>query len=108
MEEHLDQKTHYFYDMCSLQNWPTDSVQSQSKSQKAFKKKKKKKRNWQAGTKIKENGKDKKQSKQFCKSESEVTQLCLNLCDSMNNTVHGILQDRTLEWIACPFSRGSS
>ena len=35
-------------------------------------------------------------------------QLCLNLCDPMGYTVHGILQARLLEWIAFPFSRGSS
>ena len=29
------------------------------------------------------------------------------LRDPMNYTVHGILQARTLEWIAFPFSRGS-
>ena len=36
----------------------------------------------------------------------EVAQLC-QLCDSMDYTVHGILQDRILEWVALPFSRGS-
>ena len=30
------------------------------------------------------------------------------LCDPMGYTVHGILQARILEWIAFPFSRGSS
>ena len=30
------------------------------------------------------------------------------LCDPMNYTVDGILQARTLEWVAFPFSRGSS
>jgi len=30
------------------------------------------------------------------------------LCDPMNYTVHGILQARILEWVAFPFSRGSS
>ena len=40
-----------------------------------------------------------------CKS---VSQLCLTLCDPMNYTVHGILQARILEWVAFPFSRGSS
>ena len=38
----------------------------------------------------------------------KVTQLCLNLCDHMDYTVHGILQARILEWVAVPFSRGSS
>ena len=32
----------------------------------------------------------------------------LTLSKPMNYTVHGILQARTLEWIAFPFSRGSS
>ena len=34
--------------------------------------------------------------------------LCPTLCDPMDYTVHGILQARMLEWIAVPFSRGSS
>ena len=38
----------------------------------------------------------------------KVAQLCLTLCDSMDCRVHGILQTRILEWIAFPFSRGSS
>ena len=37
-----------------------------------------------------------------------VTQLCPTLCDPMDYTVHGILQARILEWVAMPFSRGSS
>ena len=42
-----------------------------------------------------------------------VTQLCLNLCDPMNcsppgSSVHGILQERIVEWVAIPFCRGSS
>ena len=35
-------------------------------------------------------------------------QLCLTLCDPMDYTVHGILQARILEWVAFPFSMGSS
>ena len=38
----------------------------------------------------------------------KLTQSCLTLCDSMDYTVHGILQARILEWVAFPFSRGSS
>ena len=38
----------------------------------------------------------------------KVAQSCLTLCDPMDYTVHGILQARILEWVACPFSRGSS
>ena len=39
-------------------------------------------------------------------------QSCLTLCDPMNcspprSSVHGILQARTLEWVATPSSRGS-
>ena len=46
------------------------------------------------------------------KSESEVAQLCPTLCDPMDcsplgSSVHGILQARTLEWVALPFSRDS-
>ena len=38
----------------------------------------------------------------------KVIQLCPTLHDPMNYTVHGILQATTLEWVAFPFSRGSS
>ena len=38
----------------------------------------------------------------------KVAQWCLTLCDPMDYTVHGILQARILEWVALPFSRGSS
>ena len=34
--------------------------------------------------------------------------MCLTLCDPMDYTVCGILQARILEWVAFPFSRGSS
>ena len=42
-----------------------------------------------------------------------IIQLCLTLCDSMDcspssSSVHGILQERLLEWVAIPFSRRSS
>ena len=42
-----------------------------------------------------------------------VTQLCLTLCDPLDcsppgSSVYGILQARILEWVAIPFSRGSS
>ena len=42
-----------------------------------------------------------------------VTQLCPTLCDPTDcsppgSSVHGILQARLLEWVAVPFSRGSS
>ena len=38
----------------------------------------------------------------------KVTQSCQILFDLMDYTVHGILQARILEWVAFPFSRGSS
>ena len=40
-------------------------------------------------------------------SESE-SQSCPTLCDPLYYTVHGILQAKILEWVAVPFSRGSS
>jgi len=39
----------------------------------------------------------------FSSSES-----CSDMSDPMDNTVHRILQARILEWVAFPFSRGSS
>ena len=42
------------------------------------------------------------------KVKVKVTQSCPTLCDPMHYTVHGILQARILEWVAFPFSRGSS
>ena len=38
----------------------------------------------------------------------KVTQSCPTLCNPMDYTVYGILQPRILEWVAFPFSRGSS
>ena len=38
----------------------------------------------------------------------KVAQLCLTLCHPTDCRVHGILQARTLEWVAFPFSGGSS
>ena len=37
-----------------------------------------------------------------------VAQSCPTLCDPIDYTVHGILQAQVLEWVAFPFSRGSS
>ena len=48
------------------------------------------------------------------KTEVLVTQSCLTLCDPTmdcsppGSSVHGILQARTLDWVAMPSSRGSS
>ena len=42
------------------------------------------------------------------KVKVNVTQSWLTFCDSTDYTVHGILQARILEWVAFPFSRGSS
>ena len=47
-------------------------------------------------------------SDKFSKVKVKVTQSCLTLCDPMGYTVHGIVQARILEWVAFPFSRGSS
>ena len=41
-------------------------------------------------------------------SEVKFAQSCRTLCDPMDYTVHRILQARILEWVALPFSRGSS
>ena len=38
----------------------------------------------------------------------KVAQSCLTLCDPVDYTVREILQARILEWVAFPFSRGSS
>ena len=38
----------------------------------------------------------------------KVAQSCLTLCDPMDYIVNAILQGRILEWVAYPFSRGSS
>ena len=40
--------------------------------------------------------------------EMKVFQLCPTLCDPLDYMVYGILQARILEWVAFPFSRGSS
>ena len=44
----------------------------------------------------------------ICFLKVKVTQPCPTLCDPMDYTVRGILQARILEWVAFPFSRGSS
>ena len=44
----------------------------------------------------------------FMKVKVKVAQSCMTICNPMDYTVHGILQDRILEWVAYPFSRGSS
>ena len=41
-------------------------------------------------------------------SESESRSVVLILCDPVDYTLHGIIQARILEWVAFPFSRGSS
>ena len=47
------------------------------------------------------------------KVDVSVAQLCLAFCDPKdcslpNSSVRGVLQARVLEWVAIPFSRGSS
>ena len=44
----------------------------------------------------------------FENSQNKTTQSCPTLCNSMDYRVHGILQVRIQEWVAIPFSRGSS
>ena len=40
--------------------------------------------------------------------KAKVAQQCLTLCNPIDYEVYGILQGRILEWVAFPFSRGSS
>ena len=42
------------------------------------------------------------------KMKVKVAESCPTLYDPMDYIVHGILQARILEWVAFPFSRGSS
>ena len=42
------------------------------------------------------------------KVKVKVAESCPTLCDPMDSKGHGILQARILEWVAVPFSRGSS
>ena len=42
------------------------------------------------------------------REKKKLAQLCPTVCDSMDYTARGILQTRILEWVAFPFSRGSS
>ena len=49
----------------------------------------------------------------YVKESERVAELYLTPCDPMDcsppgSSVHGILQARILEWVAIPFSRGSS
>ena len=44
----------------------------------------------------------------FLSGSVKVGQTCPIPCDPMGYTVHGILQSKILEWVAFPFSRGSS
>ena len=51
---------------------------------------------------------EKGQSQKLTQCEVKVTQSCPTLCECTDYTVHGALQARILEWVAFPFSRGSS
>ena len=46
--------------------------------------------------------------KELVKVKAKVIQLCPALCNPMDYAAHGILQARILEWVAFPFSKGSS
>ena len=50
----------------------------------------------------------KKRVRAESKVKLKAAQSCPTLYDPMDYTVHKILQARILEWIASPFSRGSS
>ena len=41
-------------------------------------------------------------------SEVKVTHVCPTFCNPMDSIVHEILPARMLEWVAFPFTRGSS
>ena len=45
---------------------------------------------------------------EWMKVRVKIAQSCLTLCKPMDYTIHGILQARTLERVAVPFSRGCS
>ena len=51
---------------------------------------------------------EKLQSTSQSQVKAKVAQSCLTLCNAMDYMVHGILKARILEWVAFPFSRGSS
>ena len=44
----------------------------------------------------------------FPRGKVKAAQSHVTFCNPMDCTVHGILQARVLEWVALPFSRGSS
>ena len=44
----------------------------------------------------------------IAKVKVKVAQSCPTVCDPLDYIVHGILQARILEWVAFPFSKGSS
>ena len=56
---------------------------------------------------------DTTEATEHIESEHVSTQSCHTLCDPIDcsppgSSVHGILQARILDWVAIPFSRGSS
>ena len=53
-------------------------------------------------------GQSNKKSTVYIIGKVKVAQSCLTLWDPMDYTVHRILQARILEWVAFPFSMGSS
>ena len=48
------------------------------------------------------------ETSEYEKVKVKVSQLCLAVCNPMYCIVNEILQARVLEWVALPFSRGSS
>ena len=51
---------------------------------------------------------EQRKNNMFLDASLSKAQLCPTLWDLMAYTVHGILQARIREWVAIPFSRGSS
>ena len=55
-----------------------------------------------------ENSQSSGHSQGSLRSEVRVAQLCPTLCNPVDDRVHGILQPRILEWVACAFTSGPS
>ena len=65
--------------------------------------------NWGVGEHVKLSNENSLFSKvDGSKVKVKVVQLCLTLGNPMDYTVHGYLQTRMPEWVAFPFSKGSS
>ena len=65
-------------------------------------------KSWENYALCNKSGTEDKYSMRLKKVKAKVIQSCLTLCNPVDYTVHGIPQARILEWVAFPFSRGSS